>query len=120
MPETLHDFVEHISAIVGGHDTVYVEDLPKFAGKMSAATMGTMFKNFGMVLGVCAGMALRVELVRPQEWQKRIGNLGKKKEAGKEWKKKLKERAQMLFPELKVTLKTADALLILEAMRPKR
>lgn len=116
MPETVHDFVDHIQTLLGGDDIVFIEDLPKFQGKMSASAMGTMFKNFGMVIGVCAAMKLRVELVRPQDWQKRIGNLGSAKEAGKEWKKKLKERAQMLFPGLHVTLKTADALLILEAM----
>jgi hypothetical protein len=31
-----------------------------------------------------------------------------------EWKNKLKAEAQRRFPDLKVTLKTADALLILE------
>jgi hypothetical protein len=31
-----------------------------------------------------------------------------------EWKRKLKEEAQRLFPNMDVTLKTADALLILE------
>jgi hypothetical protein len=41
--------------------------------------------------------------------------LGVKKTYGTRWKAHLKERAQALYPHLTVTLKTADALLILEA-----
>ena len=34
-----------------------------------------------------------------------------------QWKNKLKAEAQRLFPDIRVTLKTADALLILEATK---
>jgi len=34
-----------------------------------------------------------------------------------QWKNKLKAEAQRLYPDIKVTLKTADALLILEATK---
>jgi len=53
--------------------------------------------------------------VRPQEWQKTIG-IGKKgKEmSSAEWKRKLRDEAQRRHPELKATLQTADAILLLD------
>jgi hypothetical protein len=58
---------------------------------------------------------MKVEMVRPQKWQKWLG-LGRASGCGspREWKNKLKAEAQRRFPYLNVTLKTADALLILE------
>jgi len=56
------------------------------------------------------------EEVRPQVWQGALG-LGHKDKSQppSAWKNKLKSKAQLLFPEEHVTLKTADALLILHA-----
>lgn len=51
------------------------------------------------------------EYVAPQTWQKGLG-LGKC--AGPERKRALKALAQQRFPGLKVTLRTADALLLAE------
>jgi hypothetical protein len=45
----------------------------------------------------------------------KIDQKGEKKSHGPRWKAHLKGRAQALYPNLSVTLKTADALLILEA-----
>lgn len=43
--------------------------------------------------------------------------LGKSADHGDRWKAHSKGRAQAMFPKVDVTLKTADALLILEAGR---
>ena len=58
----------------------------------------------------------RVEYMKPQHWQGAL-RLGKKADHGSRWKAHLKSRTQALFPKVDVTLKTADALLILEAGR---
>jgi hypothetical protein len=60
-------------------------------------------------------MGMRLELVRPQVWQKAFG-LGTASACASKsiWKNKLKAEAQRRFPHLKVTHKTGDALLILE------
>jgi hypothetical protein len=55
-------------------------------------------------------------MITPQKWQKQL-NLGKSEGDKPEWKRKLKGHAQRTYPDLTVTLKTADALLILEAAR---
>ena len=43
-----------------------------------------------------------------------------KEESKSQWKNRLKAKAQQLFPKLKITLKTADAILIAEYCRRKR
>lgn len=116
MPETLWDLRIVLASMVCERTVAVIEDLPKFAGRMSASSMGTMFRNFGRIEGVLAAFLVRVEYLRPQVWQKALG-LGDKKTHGDRWKAHLKGRAQALHPRLDVTLKTADALLILEAAK---
>ena len=56
--------------------------------------------------------------VTPQEWQRGLEISPREAGLGRgHWKKHLKRAAQRLFPRLKVTLKTADALLIAEWCR---
>ena len=52
--------------------------------------------------------------VTPAKWMKHYSNqVGTSKGLSKtEWKNKLKGLAQMLYPSVKVTLNTADAILI--------
>lgn len=106
-----------------------------------AVAPGSMMFDFGFragfLQGVLSAYNVPVLIVTPQRWQKVLG-LGTrehaKREKGRvyskeelkllratdaryktEWKNRLKSEAQRRFPALNVTLKTADALLILEA-----
>lgn len=121
MPETLHDLDTQLSILCQHRPgfgcawtTVFLEELPKFAGKMSGSSIGTMFRNYGRIEGMLAAYGARIEYLPPKKWQTILG-LGDKKTHGPRWKAHLKGRAQALYPNLSVTLKTADALLILEA-----
>ena len=79
----------------------------------------TMFKfgdGNGFLRGVCITMGYGYETIAPRSWQK-IHNIYKARGMSKtQWKNILKDRAQKLFPQLKVTLSTADALLILDVL----
>lgn len=121
MPGTLHDMDTQLMILCIAHNTtsadtptVFLEELPKFAGKMSGSSMATMFRNYGRIEGILAAYGARIEYLPPKRWQTALG-LGDKKTHGPRWKAHLKGRAQALYPQLTVTLKTADALLILEA-----
>jgi hypothetical protein len=121
MPATLHDMDTQLMILCTAHNTtsadtptVLLEELPKFAGKMSGSSMATMFRNYGRIEGILAAYGARIEYLPPKKWQQALG-LGDKKTHGNRWKAHLKGRAQALYPQLTVTLKTADALLILEA-----
>ena len=119
MPITLHDLSRELWILASREKepniaTVFLEELPKFAGKMSGSSMATMFRNYGRIEGLLAAYGARIEYLPPKKWQQALG-LGDKKTHGARWKAHLKGRAQALHPRLTVTLKTADALLILEA-----
>ena len=88
-------------------------------GKMNLRSTAVLFRNFGRIEGVLASLKCRVEYLKPDGWQKAL-RLGKSEDHVKRWKAHLKERAQALFPRVEVTLKKADALLILEAGRLQR
>ena len=118
MPDTLHDLERQLWILCKEEapeiTVVFLEELPKFAGKMSGSSMATKFRNYGRIEGMLAAYSARIEYLPPKKWQQALG-LGDKKTHGNRWKAHLKGRAQALYPQLTVTLKTADALLILEA-----
>jgi hypothetical protein len=116
MPSTLGDIAALVRILAEDNPVFWLEELPKFGGKMSASSMGVMFRNYGRLEGLIAAAQCRIEYIPPKKWQKALG-LGEKATHGDRWKAHLKGRAQALFPRLDVTLKTADALLILEAAR---
>ena len=113
MPDTLHDLWGLIESILSDHAMIYrphecaaylesVHSSPQM-GVKSAFTFGQGFGQLEMAL-VAANVPLN--RVRPQQWQKAMGCLTKGD------KNVSKRRAQELFPSLKVTHSTADALLI--------
>jgi hypothetical protein len=122
MPATQGDQVTMLRTLKSscdksGIETVCImEAVSGFAGKAQPGS--AMFKfgeHFGFIKGVVQTLGMRLELVRPQVWQKAFG-LGTASACASKtvWKNKLKAEAQRRFPHLNVTLKTADALLILE------
>lgn len=120
MPQTDRDICDQLQvlALAGGKTaTCYVEELPKFGGVMSRSAMFTMARNYGLLLGILTAYRVRVVQISPKRWQGVLGGLGNKADHGTDWKRRLKARAQELYPALDVTLKTADALLILDVAR---
>lgn len=83
--------------------------------KVSSTSMFTFGRGYGFLIGAAMALGYRVDLVRPMKWQKSL-SLGTKKDAGGNtpWKRKLKSEAERRFPGVDVTLKTADALLLLD------
>lgn len=118
MPETDGDLLEILEIPAFGHRTAYLEDLVKYAGRnMPSSSMAIYASNYGKLLGMLLALRYRIVLTKPQAWQKSLA-LGNGKAMGKTaWKNKLKSEAERLFPCVKVTLATADALLILEAAK---
>lgn len=117
MPKTDREIKELLLGEAGG-GVAYLEDLIKFTGRnMPSSSMAVYASNWGFIKGVLTAFACRIVLVPPKKWQAALG-LGTAKGMSKtEWKNKLKQRAEQLYPHIKVTLATADALLIAEAAR---
>lgn len=123
----------------------YMELVGGYAGGSGqpGSAMFNFGRNYGQIEGMLYGLHIPFELIRPQAWQKtfsvppkgveKVANMpgwtaaqiknekkrvsqanAKRKTAHKNY---LKELAQRLYPEQKVTLAVADALLILEFAR---
>jgi hypothetical protein len=119
MPETLQDLWELICDIRDGGEprqrldkavlghVAYIEQVSSSPqmGVVSSFSFGRGYGNLEMAL-TAAGIPFG--RVRPQVWQKSLGCMTKGD------KNVSKRKAQELFPQLKITHATADALLLAE------
>ena len=115
MPDKIEDFDKCFNHVLS-NSIVYIEDVPPFVGvNRPAARIFKLAKNYGIILGVLTALEIEYKLVRPMVWMKAIG-AGKRKDFANDnkWKNHLKKLATDYFPNSRPTLKTADALLILE------
>lgn len=123
MPETEGDIIALLSEHRLMADTeqreriAVIEEVPTFAGRhLPAHAIAKLYGNYKFIVGALQATHWRIEAIRPQAWQKTF-SLGTRAgcKSATVWKNKLKAKAQQLYPDLKITLKTADALLMLEA-----
>lgn len=110
----IHALLQELGA--RGECRVFLEDVGHGMPGQSSKATATFARHNGRL--EMALYALRMPTVKatPGKWQKHFSNtLGSSKGVDKkDWKNKLKNLAQTMHPELKVTLKTADAILIAE------
>ena len=90
-----------------------VHSMPK-QGVKSVFTFG---EGYGKWLGILAAHKIPYIQVTPQKWMKFYGKLPKDK---KDRKNQLKHLAQQRFPEIKITLATADAILLANYLKEKK
>lgn len=120
MPDTDEELLRKLQLAETANEQkiAYLEEKVLFTGRKMPSSRGIVY---GASWGVCKGMLMalgfKVTLVRPQKWQGALGLGNSRGMTRTQWKNKLKDEAQRLFPDLKVTLATADALLILEAAK---
>lgn len=94
--------------------TAFVEQVGGFVGKAQpGSAMFNFGRNFGFILGTCQALRFQIILIPPQRWQKLFPTSAKKNTSPTLHKRQLKDHAARLFPQLKVTLANADALLML-------
>ena len=115
MPATDADVRDLVLDRLGVSDVVYIEKVGGYVGGKGApgSAMFHFGRNVGFLHGLIAASKTRVIEVPPQRWQKTIG-AGTKATHGAKWKSHLKGIAQQRQPRQVITLKTADAVLILE------
>lgn len=115
MPATDQDVCVLVMDRLAISDVVYIEKVGGYVGGKGApgSAMFSFGRNVGFLHGLIAASRTRVIEVPPQRWQKTIG-AGTKVTHGSQWKSHLKQIAQQRQPNQVITLKTADAVLILE------
>lgn len=140
MPKTDTDIMEYLAEFKGENVSVMMEKVGGFIGfrkriinilcphckgtvpyEIKEGDPGSAMFKFGdgngYLRGICRAFGFRYDTIAPKSWQK-VFNLFKTKYMGKQqWKSVLKNKAQQFYPDIKVTLATADALLILEFLK---
>lgn len=91
--------------------------IEKVGGYVGSAQPGSaMFKfgrSYGFLHGCLVAAGIQYVEATPQKWQKFLGIAPRRKEESKtQWKNRLRMFAERLYPNVKVTLAVADALLI--------
>ncbi len=123
MPKTEADTNEMIESLATCWDKLklgtdleiqaYLEKVHSMPGQGVSSTF-KFGKGYGFLRGVLTANRVPFEDVTPRTWQSALGMKKSKTESKTEWKNRLKAKAQQLFPHLKITLATADAILICE------
>lgn len=121
MPPTEKDIYDWLEDRTSDGETVAV--LEKVGGFIpnSGGNVGSRMFKFGQSYGFLRGCLTALEIpfqeVTPAVWQRALGVPVVKGEAKGARKNRLKALAQRLFPQGRVTLATADALLLAEYCR---
>lgn len=114
-PQDYLDTIRSYANSKGGIAHAIVEKVHSFPrqGVSSSFTFGT---SFGEAKRTCECFQIPFQLITPQKWQKFLSIEKKRKEESKnDFKKRLKEEAQKIYPQDKFTLETADSVLIAHA-----
>lgn len=111
MPATREDVVDYFRGFMPG-TVAYIERPPISMGKrVTASALVKLGHSYERCATAAVSRGIEIVEVTPQQWQKLYGF----KRSGRtptEWKNLLKRKAIELFPNIKVTLAIADALLI--------
>lgn len=107
MPETERDTYDLLRSFQCKLPTVFLEAVHAFPGQ-GVTSVWSFGRNYGFLRGAITALLYPLHDVTPQKWQKTLGCLTHGD------KNITKSRAQQLFPHLKITHATADALLIME------
>ena len=116
MPDTPMDILEYLNKLSNGMVVCYMEDVGRGMPGQSSSATAKFARHNGNLEAFLMALMIPTVMVTPQKWQK-IYQLGKSSEYSKtEWKKKLKSKAQQLFPmqAKNISLSTSDAFLIAE------
>lgn len=107
MPETERDIFDLLFERDQASPTVFLESVHSMPGQGVSSSF-KFGRAYGFLRGIITALKYPLHDVTPQKWQKALSCLtGGDKNVSK-------QRAQQLFPQLKITHATADALLIAE------
>jgi hypothetical protein len=85
-----------------------------------AASMAKLYGHYRMLRAFLVASQIPFESISASDWQSHLGiPKREKRESDTQWKNRLKRKANSLYPHARVTLATADALLIAEVCRQK-
>lgn len=121
MPQGMTDIYDYLNSIKerfgSGNIVCYLEDVGQGMPNQSSKATATFARHNGHLEMALYALGVRTIKMTPQKWQKALSLSNSKKLGKAEWKNHLKDEAKRLFPNEKVTLWSADALLIYECAK---
>jgi len=113
MPEGMTEQADAIRSLLVGNQGMQcvMERVGTYVKGNSGPAAATFARHCGHLEAILYCLGIPTVQVAPQTWMKSLGTLPKEKP---ERKKAIKEAMARKYPTLKVTLKTADALGLLE------
>ena len=110
MPPTERDIYDAIAS--RDVEFAVIEKVHSMPGQGVASSF-TFGANYGFLRGCLVALEIPFADPTPQKWMRALGIRTKKKsETPSQWKNHLRQQSQQLFPMIKITRATADALLI--------
>lgn len=114
MPSTPQDILDCLRRFSSDGSVCYMEKVGTGMPGQSSKATATFARHNGHLEMALLASGIKTNEVTPNKWIKHY-QLGKSSDYSKtEWKNRLKACAQRLFPNEKVTLSVADALLLAE------
>ncbi|UDQ99403.1 hypothetical protein AAEX28_04780 [Lentisphaerota bacterium WC36G] len=111
--QELSDVFKVIKAKNKGEIFCILEKVASMPGQ-GVKSMFSFGQNYGTYQGVLSALDIPFKLIRPIEWQKKVGGAPKDKKARKNY---FKAYSQNLYPHLRATLKNGDALAMLSVVK---
>lgn len=130
MPETERDIWDWFASM-GASTVAYIEWIHPAIQGIHKSNMSKLYGNYCSLRMALTAAKIPFEDVKPVTWQRGLGisprkRVGKKAETDYQWKNRLRDKAQQLFPKLPIwseprskgrQLAISDALLIAEYCR---
>ena len=115
---TDHEIANEFKALAEETDTFY--ELTAILEKIwlrptdGRGSGGKLMAHYGMLKGILLTVPIRTIEVAPVTWTRKLGRTDPKDTSSPAKKRLNKQLAQMLYPDRKVVLETADAFLLAE------
>jgi hypothetical protein len=120
MPPTERDVWEWFCGWDSSRCVAVIEWIHPAIQGVGKSSMSKLYGNYAQLRGYLIASKIRFEDEKTAKWCRALGIPPRTKtETRTLWKNRLKGKAQELFPQTTLTLKTADALLIAEFCRRK-
>ena len=112
MPETGKDILDFLR-LYSRNSICFLEKVGGLPG-MGGSAMFNFGKNYGHIEMALTALKIPNHEIIPQIWQKTLHIGTKGTQTTSVWKNKLKTKAQQIYPSVKLTLATSDAILIMD------
>lgn len=116
MPQTEKDISSLFRGWSARESIALIEQVHAFPGQ-GVTSMFTFGQGYGFLRGCLVAHSIPFTEVTPQKWMSYFGFKKDRSELPKDYKKRIFQKAQNMYPHTSVALATADSLMIAEYLR---